>query len=101
MKPMRNAVHLLLLAGWTLVGAAFTLHSLGSPDAHGLGLLAVGAYWLWLVGFAALTSVLIVRFATPLAVLAVHAGTLLVLAAMPHAFPASLLRVGLDVLRGA
>jgi len=100
MKPMRNAVHLLLLAGWALLGLVFTLKCLASPAGLAVGLLAAGAFWLWLVGFAALTSVAVVRFATPLAAVAVHATTLGVLALMPRVFPVSIVRYGLDVLRG-
>jgi hypothetical protein len=97
MKPMRNAVHSLLLAGWGLLGVVFTLKCLGSPG----GLLAAGTYWLWLLGFGAVTSVIVARFATAGAAVFVHAGTLLALALLPHLFPVSLLRFGLDVLRGA
>ena len=97
MKPMRNAVHFLLLTGWGLLGVVFTLHSLGTLG----GLLAAGTYWLWLLGFAALTSVVVVRFATPGAAILVHAGVLLALALVPRLFPASLLSLGLDVLRAA
>jgi hypothetical protein len=101
MKAMKNAIHLLLLAGWALLGALFTLKCLGSPASLSAGLFAAGAFWLWLLGFAALTSVVVARFATPLAAVAVHAGTLLVLALLPHVFPLSLVRFGLDVLRSA
>jgi hypothetical protein len=97
MKPMRNAVHFLLLTGWGLLGVVFTLKCLGSPG----GLLIAGAYWLWLLGFAALSSVVVARFATPGAAVFVHAGILLGLALLPHLFPVSLLRFGLDVLRVA
>jgi hypothetical protein len=97
MKPMRNAVHFLLLSGWGLLGVVFTLHGLGTLG----GLLAAGTYWLWLLGFAALTSVVVVRFATAGAAVLVHAGVLLALALVPRLFPASLLRFGLDVLRAA
>jgi hypothetical protein len=96
MKPMRNAVHFLLLAGWGLLGVVVTLQGLGSLG----GLLAAGMYWLWLLGFAALTSVIVVRFATPGATVLVHGGVLVVLSLL-HLFPASLLRFGLDVLRSA
>jgi hypothetical protein len=98
---MMNAVHLLLLAGWTLLGVVFTLKCLGSPSGAAAGLLAAGTFWLWLTGFAAFTSVVVARFATPLAAVAVHTATLLVLALTPSLFPASLLRFGLDVLRSA
>ena len=96
MKPMRNAVHFLLLAGWGLLGVLFTLQGLGSAG----GLLAAGTYWLWLLGFAALTSVLVVRFATPAAAVLVHGGVLLALSVL-HLFPASLLRFGLDAFRAS
>lgn len=101
MKAMKNAVHLLLLAGWALLGAVFTLKCFGSPASLSAGLFAAGTFWLWLLGFAALTSVVVARFATPLAAVAVHAGTLFVLALVPHVFPLSLVRFGLDVLRSA
>ena len=101
MKAMKNAVHLLLLVGWTLLGAVFTLKCLGSPSGLAPGLLAAATYWLWLAGFAALTSVVVARFTTPLAAVVVHAVALLVLALTPRLFPLSLLRFGLDVLRGS
>jgi hypothetical protein len=101
MKPMKNALHLLLLAGWTLLGLLFSLKSLGGPGGLAMGILAAGTFWLWLLGFATLTSVLVARVATPLAALAVHASALLVLGLLPRLLPMSLLRFGLDVLRGA
>ena len=101
MKAMKNAVHLMLLAGWTLLGAFFTLKCLGSPAGLAAGLLAAGTFWLWLLGFAASTSVAVARFATPLAAAGVHLGVLVVLALLPHVFPLSLVRFGLDVLRSA
>ena len=101
MKPMRNAVHLLLLAGWALLGLFFTLQCLGSPGGLASGLLVAGPFWLWLVGFGVLTSVAVARLGTPLAAVAVHAVTLCALALLPHVFPLSVMRFGLDVLRGA
>jgi|SRR5450631_1842083 hypothetical protein len=95
MKPMRNAIHFLLLTGWVLLGVVFTLKCLGSPG----GLLVAGVYWLWLLGFAAVTSVLVARFATPLSAVVVHAGTLLVLALLPDVAGLALLRFGLTALR--
>ncbi len=100
MKPMRNAIHLLLLAGWVLLGLVFTLKCLGSPAGLATGLLAAGSFWLWLLSFAALTTVAISRLATPLSAVAVHAGLVVALALLPRAFPLSLMRFGLDVLRG-
>jgi hypothetical protein len=100
MKPMRNAVHLLLLAGWALLGLFFTLTCLGSPAGLTSGLFVAGTFWLWLLGFAALTSIAVARFSTPLAAVAVHAATLCVLALLPRVFPLSVMRFGLDVLRG-
>jgi hypothetical protein len=94
MKPMRNAIHFLLLTAWALLGVLFTLHCLGSPG----GLLVAGIYWLWLLGFAAVTSVLVARFATPLSAVAVHIGMLLLLALLPNVAWLSLLRFGLTAL---
>ncbi len=101
MKPMRNAVHLSFLAGWALLGLFVTLKCLGSPGGLAAGLLAAGTFWLWLVGFAALTSVAVTRVGTPLAAVAVHAVALCGLALLPRVFPLSVMRFGLDVLRSA
>ncbi len=96
MKPMRNAVHFLLLAGWAVLGVVLTLLSLASPMA----LLAAGVYWLWLLGFAALTSAIVFRFATPAAAVLVHGAVLLALS-LAHLFPAALLHFGADILRAS
>jgi hypothetical protein len=97
MKPMRNAVHFVLLTGWVLLGVVFTLRCLGSPG----GLLVAGVYWLWLLGFAAVTSVFVARFSTPFAAVVVHAGTLLVLALLPEGSWVSLFRFGFTALHVA
>ena len=94
MKPMRNAVHFLLLGGWGILGIVFTLYALTSPG----GLVLAGTYWLWLLGFAALTSLLVVRFATPGAAVLVHGGVLLALS-LVHLLPGELLRFGFDLFR--
>jgi len=94
MKAMTNALHFVFLGCWALLGAVFTLHSLGSWGC----LLTAGTFWLWLVGFAAFTSVLVAPFTSPLATVGVHVGTLVALALLPRIFPLSLMRVGLDVL---
>ena len=101
MNPMKNALHLLLLAGWTLLGAVFTLKCLGSPAGLATGLLGAGAFWLWLIGFGVVTTLAVARLKTPLAAALVHGGALFLLALVPHVFPLSMLRFGLDVLRGA
>ena len=93
-EPARNLVHGLLLAVWAAVGLLVTLSALAHPAA----LLGAGAFWLWFVGFAALTTVLVARTGTPLGALLVHGGLLLALALVPRIFPISLLRSGLDVL---
>ena len=93
-EPARNLVHGLLLAAWAAVGVLITLGALIHPAT----LLSAGAFWLWFVGFAVATTVLVARTGTPLGALGVHLGLLLALAFVPHVFPLSLLRVGLDVL---
>jgi hypothetical protein len=93
-QPLRNLVHGLLLAAWAVVGVLLTLGALAHPAA----LPGAGAFWLWFVGFAVATTVLIGRTGTPLGALAVHGGVLLLLALVPRVFPLSLLRAGLDVL---
>jgi len=93
-EPARNMVHGLLLAVWVAVGLLVTLSALAHPAA----LLGAGAFWLWFVGFAVATTVLVTRTGTPLGALLVHGGLLLALAVVPRVFPLSLLRVGLDVL---
>ncbi len=98
MKPMKNLVHMGLLAGWVLVGVVFTIQRLAVPGELLTGALAAVTYWSWLVGLAAVTSVLLARFEGPLAAVAVHLGTLAVLAVLPRVFPLTLVRYGLDVL---
>lgn len=93
-EPARNLVHGLLLALWAAVGLLLTLSALVHPAA----LLGAGAFWLWFVGFAVTTTVLVARTGTPLGALLVHGGLLLALALVPRMFPLSLLRAGLDVL---
>ena len=92
--PTRNLAHLLLLAAWGLLGVLVTLAALAHPSA----LPAAGIFWLWLVGFAVASTVLVARTGTPLGVLGVHGGLLLALMLVPRIFPLSLLRAGLDVL---
>lgn len=93
-EPARNMVHGLLLAVWAAVGLLVTLSAL----AHPATLPGAGAFWLWFVGFAAATTMLVARTGTPLGALLVHGGLILVLALVPRVFPLSLLRAGLDVL---
>ena len=93
-EPARNLLHALLLAVWAAVGVLVTLGAL----AHPATLVGAGAFWLWFVGFAVATTVVVARTGTPLGALLVHAGLLLVLAIVPRVFPLSLLRAGLDVL---
>jgi hypothetical protein len=93
-EPARNLVHGLLLAVWAAVGVLVTLGAL----AHPATLLGAGAFWLWFVGFAVATTLLVARTGTPLGALLVHGGVLLALALVPRVFPLSLLRAGLDVL---
>jgi hypothetical protein len=93
-EPARNLVHGLLLAVWAAVGVLVTLGAF----AHPATLVAAGAFWLWFVGFAVATTVLVARTGTPLGALLVHGGLLLALALVPRVFPLSLLRAGLDVL---
>jgi hypothetical protein len=93
-QPARNLVHVLLLGAWAALGLLVTLGGLAHPSA----LAGVGAFWLWFVGFAVATSLLIARTGTPLGALGVHLGVLLLLTFVPRVFPLSLLRAGLDVL---
>ena len=93
-QPERNLVHMMLLAGWAVLGVLVTLGALAHPAA----LAGAGAFWLWFVGFAVATTVLVGRTGTPLGALAVHGGLLLALALVPRIFPLSILRAGLDVL---
>ena len=93
-EPARNLVHGLLLAIWAAVGVLVTLGALVHPAA----LVGPGAFWLWFVGFAGATTVLVAGTGTPLGAFLVHCGLLLALALVPRVFPFSLLRAGLDVL---
>jgi len=64
-EPARNLVHGLLLAVWAVVGVLVTLSALVHPAT----LLGAGAFWLWFVGFAVATTVLVARTGTPLGAL--------------------------------
>lgn len=96
MKALKNVVHLTLLAAWVLIGLGYTLQCLGAAGV--VGLLHSGAFWLWLVGYAAVTSSLVGRFASVLAAPLVHAGVVLSLALLPAVAPLGWLRLGLDIL---
>ena len=90
-------MHGVLLAVWAAVRLLVTLSALAHPST----LLGAGAFWLWFVGFAAATTVLVARTGTPLGALLVHESRRLLLAARPRSrrvFQLSLLRAGLDVL---
>jgi len=93
-EPARNLVHLALLAGWAVLGIVMTFGALFHPaEAPG-----VGVFWLWCVGFAVVTTVLVARTTSPLGALGMHGLVLLILALLPRMFPLSLLRAGLDIL---
>ena len=66
--------------------------------AHPATLLGAGVFWLWFVGFAAATTVLVGRDRHAAGCPLVHGGLLTLLALVPRVFPLSLLRAGLDVL---
>jgi len=93
-RPNRNMVHVVLLTVWAAVGLVVTL----SAFAHPAMLLGAGAFWLWFVGFAVATTILVARTGTPLGALLIHGGLLLALSLVPRVFPLSLLRAGLDTL---
>jgi hypothetical protein len=95
-SAFRNVAHLGVLAGWSLAGVAFTLSAL-SAGFSGLG--AVAGWWVWFAGLAAVTSYLVLRTRSGVGALLVHAGTVLLLLALPALPGLRLLRLGLDLLQ--
>ena len=93
-RPNRNLVHVILLAVWAAVGLVVTLGAFADPWEF----LVAGAFWVWFLGFAAATTLLVARTGTPLGALGVHGGLLVALSLVPDVFPFSVLRMGLDVL---
>jgi hypothetical protein len=97
MKAMRNLIHAAALGIWAVLGVALTLRGLTSLSA----LTSAGCYWLWFGGLAAITSWAVSKWEKPWAALGVHFAALLVLQALPRAFPLHLLRYGFDLVGGA
>jgi len=70
-----------------------------SALAHPAALLGAGAFWLWFVGFAVATTVLVTRTGNPAGSAAgPRRACCWPWPSCPRAFPLSLLRAGLDVL---
>lgn len=98
MNAMKNLLHAVILAGWVLMGAVFSLKCLFSGPIMA-GFFTAGSWWLWFAGFAALTSLLVRRFEQPVASLMVHAAAFLIVLSIPKVFPLNLLSPGIDLLR--
>lgn len=96
MTAMKNAGHLVILGLWGVLGLLFSIQQL---FGH-LAVVPVLAFWLWFAGFAALTTFFVARVKSVVGALLVHAGAFLALNLIPHVFPFSLLRLGLDLLSG-
>lgn len=94
MTGMKNAVHLGILGIWAVLGAMLSIKLVLGAFA----LLTPLAFWLWLAGFVALTTVAIKKVEGPLAALGVHAAAFGILHLIPRVFPLDYLRVGLDFL---
>lgn len=98
MTGLKNFVHLIALGLWGVLGLVFTLKCAFGGGASLGTLLDAASFWLWFAGLAAATTAFIRPAKSPLAAAAIHAGTFLVLTAIPRVFPLSLLRLGLDLL---
>lgn len=98
MNGLKNFVHLIALGLWGVLGLVFTLKCVFGAGASLGALLDAAGYWLWFAGLAAVTTGFVRPVKSALAAAAIHAGTYLVLSAVPRVFPLSLLRLGLDLL---
>lgn len=98
MNALKNASHAALLALWALAGILFSLSQLAHPLTASL--VSVAGFWAWFVGYAALSSGITSKLSSAAAALATHAGLWLVMVWLPVGSPLSLLRFGLDCVRG-
>lgn len=95
MNAMKNAVNLGVLALWAVAGLVFSLKALSA-----LALAPTLGFWLWFGAFAALMSWAVGALKHPAAALGAHAAAFAALHLIPQVIPFSLLRLGLDLLRG-
>ena len=100
MNAGKNFIHGVVLVVWAVLGALFTLKCLFVPEGVLAALMTAGGWWLWFAGLTAFTTSLVSKFKAPIGALAVHATTLLVLTWLPRELPFSLLRLGIDLIRG-
>jgi hypothetical protein len=96
MKAMKNLVHLGILGIWVVAGLLFSIKALFAMS----GLVPVALFWGWFAALAALTSVVVAKFDSPIGALGTHGAALLVMQALPMALPFALFRLGLDLLSG-
>ncbi len=96
MPALKNATHGLILTLWAVAGLLMSTKALFST---GPSTLAVVGFWVWFGGLAALTTWLVSHFKAASSALFVHAGTFVVLNALPMSVPFGLLRYGMDVFR--
>lgn len=101
MQALKNLTNAAVLATWALFGLALTVKLVFGPAASFGALVTVGGWWLWFIVLAAVATWLVGRFESALGALAVHAGLLLALGALPAFGPFLFVRFGLDVLRAA
>ena len=80
--------------GVLVAGGVFTLQQMFAQ--HGLGTSV--NYWLWFVGYVAVSSAPLRLFRSALPVLGLHAGLAMVLNLLPTTMPFAMLRAGYDLL---
>ncbi|MGV3619218.1 MAG: hypothetical protein ACO1OB_00295 [Archangium sp.] len=93
-NSLKYVAHLLVLGLWLIAGGIFSLQQMFA--AHGLG--ATLNFWLWFVGYVAVSSLPLKLFRSPMAVMALHAGLAIGLNLLPTSMPFGLLRAGYDLL---
>jgi len=96
MNALKNATHFAILLFWMSLGILF---SISSVFAHH-ELIPVLGFWMWFLGFSAVTTVMVKQFNSVIGALVTHAGFFVLLNVIPRVLPFSLLRLGYDLLAG-
>jgi hypothetical protein len=93
-STLKYVAHVGVLGLWLVAGGVFTLQQMFAQ--HGLGTSV--NYWLWFIGYVAVSSAPLRLFRSALPVLGLHAGLAMVLNLLPTTMPFAMLRAGYDLL---